>query len=263
MRCFGTSVIMKRVYVGTAGWSLRREHFNLFPAAGTHLTRYAARFNTVEINSSFYRPHRHSTYQRWAASTPDDFLFSVKIPRQITHLRRLKCASDLVDTFLDQVAGLGHKLGALLIQLPPSCSFDISVVRSFFSELRSRVSIALVCEPRHASWFTTEADDVLQEQHVNRAVVDPQVYANPGRISGTSHAAYFRWHGSPRIYYSKYDQASLQSLANQVNRAVESVDSVWCIFDNTADGAATENALELFNLLRGGPPMAALPTDIA
>src|SRR5262245_60578113 len=107
------------VYVGVAGWSIPKPHAAAFPKTGSHLERYARRFNAVEINSSFYRPHRPATYARWAASVPPDFQFAVKVPREITHRRRLVDVADLLDQFLDECSELGEKLGPLLVQLPP------------------------------------------------------------------------------------------------------------------------------------------------
>src|SRR5690242_14468228 len=110
--------------IGTAGWSLPREEQPHFPAEGTHLQRYAAVLPAVEINSSFYRPHRESTYARWAASVPASFRFAVKIPRAITHERKLADAADALDAFLPGPAALGAALGCLLVQLPPSLALD-------------------------------------------------------------------------------------------------------------------------------------------
>ncbi|CDS52509.1 COG1801: Uncharacterized conserved protein [Polaromonas sp. CG9_12] len=100
-----------RIRVGCAGWSLPRALWLAFPAAGTHLQRYAARFNAAEINSSFYRPHQNATYARWAASVPENFHFSVKLPRTITHQQRLAGCAGLLDDFVAQAGGLGEKLG--------------------------------------------------------------------------------------------------------------------------------------------------------
>ena len=97
---------------------------------GSHLERYGAILNAVEINSSFYRPHRTATYERWAASVPEDFRFAVKVPKAITHERRLKDVGDLLDRFLSEVSGLGPKLGPLLVQLPPSLSFQAGIADS-------------------------------------------------------------------------------------------------------------------------------------
>ncbi|MGZ8413013.1 MAG: DUF72 domain-containing protein, partial [Gemmatirosa sp.] len=101
--------------IGTAGWSLPKAEQHAFPGEGTHLERYAARFPAVEINSSFYRPHRPATYARWAASVPADFRFAVKVPRTITHERRLRDVDDLLDAFLGEARGLGASLGCLLV----------------------------------------------------------------------------------------------------------------------------------------------------
>lgn len=241
---------MDHLYLGTAGWSLRREHFSLFPECGTYLQRYASRFNAVEINSSFYRPHRFTTYQRWADSTPDAFAFSVKLPKEITHSLRLRNADERIENFLGGVSGLGRKFGVLLVQLPPSLAFDSATAHSFFSTLRSRIATPIVCEPRHATWFTTEAVALLDEQQVSHVSADPNADGCGSQHAGPSQCAYFRWHGSPRIYYSKYDAQHLQLLAEQVLLAGTTAKSVWCIFDNTAEGAATENALETSDLLR-------------
>src|SRR6476620_9198879 len=90
------------VYVGCAGWSIPKEHAGRFPAGGSHLERYAGRFNAVEINSSFYRPHRPETYARWAASVPESFQFAVKIPKEMTHTRRLRDVADPLARFLSE-----------------------------------------------------------------------------------------------------------------------------------------------------------------
>src|SRR3954470_8519864 len=102
------------IRIGTAGWALRSQSAGEFDGDGTHLERYARKLSCVEINSSFYRPHRETTYKRWAACTPATFMFSVKIPKRITHEKRLvDCEQDL-DQFLNEISGLGKKLGPLL-----------------------------------------------------------------------------------------------------------------------------------------------------
>ena len=106
------------IRVGCAGWSIPRDHPALFPGDGPHLSRYSGRFPAVEINSSFYRPHRPATYARWASETPDGFAFSLKIPKEITHTRRLVGIDDPLARFLDESSALGPKRGPLLVQLP-------------------------------------------------------------------------------------------------------------------------------------------------
>src|SRR5689334_25168406 len=120
------------IRVGTAGWSIAARYRPLFPETGSGLDRYAARFNAAEINSTFYRSHKRETYARWMAAVPDGFRFAVKIPKAITHERRLVDAAELVALFIDEVSVLGSKLGPLLVQLPPSLAFDAAVADAFF-----------------------------------------------------------------------------------------------------------------------------------
>jgi uncharacterized protein YecE (DUF72 family) len=223
-------------------------YLEAIPAGGSHLERYAGAFSIVEIDTSFYRHHRTETYARWAHSVGDNFRFSVKIPRALTHEGALVhgASTDLAD-FLAQVAGLGSKLGALLVQLPPALEFDRAGVRKFFRRLRRslRDTTALVCEPRHASWSTEAAADLLKDLGVARAAVDPPRWSTDARPAGDTRLAYFRMHGSPRIYYSNYDAHQLAQLRETLQQASRTSDQVWCIFDNTAHGHAIGNALTL------------------
>jgi uncharacterized protein YecE (DUF72 family) len=131
-----TQIIPGMPRIGCAGWSLPRDLWPAFPAEGSHLERYAQRFDAVEIDTSFYRPHKRETYERWAASTPSGFRFAVKLPKTVTHELRLAGAMPAFDEFLAQVAGLGDRLGCLVVQLPPSLAFDAAVVRRFLADVR-------------------------------------------------------------------------------------------------------------------------------
>jgi uncharacterized protein YecE (DUF72 family) len=145
---------------------------------------------------------------------------------------------------LSEVVALGAALGPLLVQLPPSLRFDAAVVAAFFSALRARFSGSVVCEPRHASWFTGEAEQVLASAQVARAAADPAPVPAAARPGGWNGLVYYRLHGSPEMYSSVYSAAYLERLA-QIVRATAQAAPTWCIFDNTALGAATANALEL------------------
>jgi uncharacterized protein YecE (DUF72 family) len=232
-------------YLGCAGWSLPRAAQPAFAAEGSHLQRYASRLNAVEINSSFYRPHGRATYERWAAAVPPDFRFSVKLPRAITHDLRLLAADALLDDFLAQAAGLGHRLGCLLVQLPPSLAFQPPVAAGFFDALRRRHPGPVALEPRHASWFTPAVDGWLAGRRIARVLADP-VRHDGGRLpGGWPGRVYLRLHGSPRMYYSSYQSQTLQALAGRILLAQREGREVWCIFDNTASGAAPHNAVDL------------------
>jgi uncharacterized protein YecE (DUF72 family) len=232
------------VWIGTAGWNVPSLYFEQVPAGGSHLERYARRLNAVEINSSFHRPHRRTTYQRWAQSAPDDFRFSVKIPKAITHEAGLADCDAMLDRFVEEVTGLGDKLAVLLVQLPPRSALSKRIANGFFRALRARIDTDVVLEPRHASWFAPDVDDWLAKRRIARVAADPARVAGAGEPGGWSKLAYYRWHGSPRIYYSDYGAAALKGLKRRLeDRARES--STWCIFDNTTSGAALGNALTL------------------
>jgi uncharacterized protein YecE (DUF72 family) len=236
--------------IGTAGWSVPSRYLDRVRSGGTHLERYARHLNAVEINSSFYRPHRRATYQRWAQSVPDQFRFSVKVPKAITHGAGLADCGALLDRFLGEVTGLGDKLGVLLVQLPPKSVFKKRIAGGFFRDLRARIDTDVVLEPRHASWFVPGVDKWLAERGIARVAADPAPVLGAGKPCGRCGFAYYRWHGSPRIYYSNYDGAALASLQRRLEQDRARDSSVWCIFDNTAAGAALGNALGLARSLQ-------------
>jgi len=236
--------------IGCAGWSIPSRHAGLFGRGESHLARFATRFPVAEINSTFYRPHLPRTFERWAATVPDGFRFSAKLPRTITHDARLRGVGDELSRFLDSVAALGTRLGGLLVQLPPSLVFDARVGGTFFTMLRRRTGLPVACEPRHPSWFEPRADAVLERFEVARVAADPArvpAAAQPG--GSTAHWRYWRWHGSPRTYYSQYGEAALQGLAAGLETAAKSGPPAWCIFDNTAGGHAVADAARLQGIL--------------
>ena len=241
--------MMDAARVGIAGWALRREHQPMFDEGASHLARYATRFNAVEINSSFYRRHRAATYARWAASVPETFRFSVKVPKAITHAAKLADPDAALDEFIGDVTALGTTLGCLLVQLPPSFQIDVGVAATFFAALRDRFAGAVALEPRHVTWGSPEADALLARFRIARVAADPPKVPDGLRPGGWPGLVYYRMHGSPRTYYSTYDDAQLAALAGDVSGYARTGIPVWCVFDNTALGAATANALELRRLL--------------
>lgn len=240
------------VLVGTAGWSIPRPEQASFPESGSALQRYATRLCAAEINSSFYKPHRPTTYARWADAVPDGFRFSVKLPKSITHERRLAGVDQLLDAFLADASGLAGKLGCLLVQLPPKLAFDTSLADEFFLRLRDRWRGDVACEPRHASWFAEDAHVLLNRHRVARAAADPArvpLAAVPGGWPGL---VYHRLHGSPRMYFSRYDDDFIGALADRLSHSAAAGVAAWCVFDNTASGAAMSNALALLERLGPG-----------
>lgn len=241
-----------RCLIGCAGWAIPKEVGAAFPFGGSHLERYAAVFPVAEINSSFHRPHRAQTYARWAESVPDGFRFSVKLPRTITHDARLIGVEGLLDQFALEAGALGNKLGCLLVQLPPKLAFDERVADDFFGQLQERFGCMVACEARHPTWFLDGSTDLLRERGITRVIADPPA-GQPGPHEPTTAAIYARLHGSPRVYYSAYSPEYIAALAQDIGQHVAAGRTVWCIFDNTASGAATGNALSLLRATEAIP----------
>jgi uncharacterized protein YecE (DUF72 family) len=242
--------LQEQVRIACAGWSIPAAQRARFAVGDSVLARYASKFDAVEINSSFYRPHQRQTYARWAASVPARFRFSVKLPRAITHEARLRRCGLLLDEFLEQCGGLGRKLGVLLLQLPPSLALDVRSTAPFLSRLRAGWDGDVACEPRHASWFTSRAEAMLLRHRIARVAADPALHSGGGLPGGDPTLAYWRWHGAPRIYYSDYDESWLRARAMLLHAEAERHRRTWVVFDNTAHGHATANALLLQALLR-------------
>jgi uncharacterized protein YecE (DUF72 family) len=236
--------------IGTAGWGVPARYVEGFPREGSHLERYAQRLNAVEINSSFHQSHRRKVYERWAASTPPDFQFAVKVPKTMTHERSLSDCAALIDRFAEEVGGLGDKLAVLLIQLPPSAVLKKRTADSFFRRLCKILNVPLALEPRHPSWFTPAVESWLTERRIARVGADPiprRVLPGSGaaRPGGWDGLAYYRWHGSPRMYFSDYPVERLRTLRRDVAKLRRAGQTVWCIFDNTGGGHALGDALWL------------------
>jgi uncharacterized protein YecE (DUF72 family) len=213
------------------------------PERRSHLAQYSQHFNAVEINSSFYRPHRRNTYQRWSASVPASFRFSVKMPKLITHERRLLGCADDLDAFLHGVSGLGEKLGVLLLQLPGSAVYDEKATREFLELLSKHTAAKIVCEPRNPSWFVSGTEDLFARFGVTRVSAHPLPRHCPDKGLESGDFLYLRLHGAPHMYYSSYSTEFLERIRSQITPARHG--EAWCIFDNTAEGAAWPNARAL------------------
>lgn len=249
------------VYIGTAGWSVPRLLADQLPTPGSHLERYARTFSCTEINSTFYRPPRPSTLLRWADAVPDNFRFSLKAPKAISHEAALALTPESIATlqfFLDQAHSIGPRLGPILLQLPPKQAFEAGRAHTFFTHLRNLHPGPLALEPRHASWFTPEAASLLTAHDVARVAADPARVPEAAHPAASSNLLYFRLHGSPRTYYSSYSPEYLEALATTL-RARPAQTGAWVIFDNTASGAALGNALTLHSLLTHPAPDRVVP----
>jgi uncharacterized protein YecE (DUF72 family) len=230
-----------RIYVGCATWAIGEANERLLPPGRSNLERYSRRLTAAEVNSSFHRTHREATWARWAASVGPSFRFSVKVPKTVTHEHRLVGAESRLAAFLAEIRPLGPKLGPLLLQLPPSLQWNEPVVAAFLNFV---TDCHLVVEPRHASWFTDEVDAFFAERQIARVAADPAVVPRAAEPGGWNGLRYYRLHGSPVTYRSSYSDDYLDKLGARLEPGD------WCIFDNTASGAALPNALELLSRVR-------------
>ena len=238
--------------VGTAGWSIASAAAGSFSEGGSALERYASVFTGVEINSSFHRSHRAATWARWEASVPERFRFAVKMPKTISHARKLRDCADLAAAFVEETAALGPKLSVLLLQLPPKLAFDAVLAEEFLTMLAAMTSVRIACEPRHPSWFGPEAEALLDRLQVARVAADPAVVPEAAEPGGWRGLAYWRLHGTPVMYRSAYGPERLAPYAEAIAAAEAEGADAWCMFDNTASSVATADALEMARLISGG-----------
>jgi uncharacterized protein YecE (DUF72 family) len=232
--------------IGTAGWSIPRATADRFPAEGSALERYATGFGVAEINSSFHRPHRAATWQRWRETTPAPS--ASRLSFQGDHPQGQACR---VRTELDDFSGASgaarSQLAVLLVQLPPSLAFDPLLAQAFFAHLVARTAASVVCEPRHLSWFEPQANELLVSHGIARVAADPAACEAAAHPGGSPRLAYWRLHGSPAMYRSSYADR-IPMYASLLERSAGERET-WCIFDNTASSAALSDALALQDLL--------------
>jgi uncharacterized protein YecE (DUF72 family) len=236
---------MSSLIIGTAAWNIPKLAASEFPSEGSHLERYAQRLHGVEINSSFYREHQPATYRRWAESTPESFRFSVKLARRFLQEGRLAPGGAELARVVLGIQQLGPKLAVLLVQLPPRLEFEARVAENFFMELRALYAGPVAFEPRHRSWLTAPARALQRRHRLSKVIADPDPCPLNDAESAQDGLAYFRLHGSPTIYQSDYDAASLAAWHTRIEALRRTGLNAWCIFDNTTFGYATQNALAL------------------
>jgi len=239
-------------YIGTSGWHYDHWQNLFYPPTLPRkqwLQYYAQAFNSVEINSSYYRMPLESTFANWNSSVPDDFCFSVKASRFITHIKRLKDSREAVETFVSRAKSLGAKLGPLLFQLPPGLHRNDSLLESFLILLNNQdISSSSVFEFRHPSWMADSVFQILQTYHAGFCIFDMPEYTSPFVI--TSDFMYLRFHGKNDLYSGCYPENELKTWADKIARIPSTLKSIYIYFNNDAGGYAVQNALTLKNYLQ-------------
>ncbi len=236
-------------HIGTSGWHYAHWRGGFYPegiSKAKWLEFYAAHFNTVEVNNSFYRLPSEDTFANWYESSPPHFRFAVKVSRFITHIKRLKDAEEAVEKFITRARVLGEKLGPLLYQLPPSLHRDDGRLESFVSILPR--GMEHVFEFRHQSWFEEGVLETLHKYNVGFCIFDMPSLSCP--LAVTADFAYIRFHGSSSLYSSCYSDEELLDWAGRLASLAANLKTVYIYFNNDVEGFALKNAVTLRGLLQ-------------
>ncbi len=237
---------MTHYYIGTSGWHYDDWRGRFYPEKLPKvqwLEFYARHFPTLEINNTFYRLPKESVFQKWHDSSPDGFIFSVKVSRLITHIKRLKDCNEAIDSFMSRAALLKGKLGPLLFQLPPGLHRDDTILTAFLETLPP--GLKHVVEFRHQSWFTEEVFDILHRHHIGFCVFDMPKLTSP--LLATADFAYIRFHGSDSLYSSCYSDEALAGWAGRIAGLAGNLEAVYIYFNNDVEGFALKNAATIRN----------------
>jgi len=219
--------------------------------SGSRLHYYGSLFNTLEINSSFYKIPLASTFAKWATEVPDNFKFTVKLWQGITHTKKLLYSATDIDNFMQAANCLGEKAGCLLIQFPASIS------ASFVTEVESiidRLSRSDTCnqwrlaiEFRHTSWYQKVTYDLLDKYQASQVIHDMPNSKTPAEYEPKD-LAYFRFHGPTGNYNGSYNTDFITDCAQQINLWRKHGKEIYAYFNNTM-GNALQNAQLLQKLL--------------
>ncbi len=250
-----------RILMGTSGWSYKEWLGPFYSKEDKSFLRaYSKVFNTAEIDSTFYRYPSKGMVMGWTRYSPEGFVFTAKLPKLITHDKKLdlsKGAEEDTQKFVElmEPLSLSGKLGCILIQLPPRCSYNPDYMEDFFKVLPKQVKFAI--EFRHHSWMRSETWNLLQKYNVAYTVVDEPLL--PPEVHTTANFAYFRWHGhgSKPWYDYEYKREELEPWVPKIKETSKNVEKFFGFFNNHYHGYAVENCLQVLEMLGVQTPQQA------
>jgi uncharacterized protein YecE (DUF72 family) len=237
------------VWIGTSGWQYRDWRGRFYPRelpVSRWLEAYAAGFATVESNAAFYRLPERRTFEDWAARTPPDFVMAVKVSRYLTHIRRLREPAEAVARFVERVAGLGDKLGPVLLQLPPQLRCDPELLDAALAEFPPAFRVAV--EFRHPTWFVDEVRARLTERGAALCLADRRRPLTP--IWRTADWTYLRFHEGRATPRPCYGGAALRTWARRLADGWGPDADCWVYFNNDPRGCAPRDAARFAGLVR-------------
>ncbi|EFL42181.1 MULTISPECIES: DUF72 domain-containing protein [Streptomyces] len=251
------------LFVGTSGWQYKDWRGVLYPAGlpvRLWLEEYAARFATVEINNAFYRLPSRETFESWRERTPPGFVVAVKASRYLTHVKRLREPEEPVERLMSRAAGLGDRLGPVLLQLPPTLQADPALLHACLRRFPESVRVAV--EPRHPSWWTPEVRAVLESR--GAALCWADVLGRPATpLWRTADWGYVRFHQGRAHPWPHYGRQSLRTWLHRVTTAWPPEADVHAYFNNDQNAAAVTDAALFARLARTTPhPVPRTPTAL-
>jgi uncharacterized protein YecE (DUF72 family) len=232
------------VHIGTSGWHYQHWRGPFYPRdlnAARMLRYYSERFDTVEINNSFYRLPTAAALEGWCRETPADFCFAVKASRYITHNLKLKHPKQAQQKFLSQIESLGRRLGPILFQLPPDWKINVQRLDEFLHGLPRRHRYTF--EFRNPTWHVPEVYDTLRRHRAALCIHEIAGFQCP--IEVTADFTYVRLHGPGNKYQGDYNEITLRTWAKRIEDWRKELTHVFVYFDNDQSGFAAKNALEL------------------
>jgi uncharacterized protein YecE (DUF72 family) len=239
------------LYLGTSGWQYRHWRNTFYPegvAQSRWLEFYAERFRIVELNNSFYRLPPHETFVKWRERTPDDFIFAAKMSRFLTHIKRLKDPAEPVERFFEHASGLGHKLGPVLIQLPPTLTADLEALDRTLGLVPEGRRVAV--EFRHESWHTDDCRAVLERHGAANCMADRGARAVTP-IWTTSEWAFLRFHEGTGRPHPCYKKKTMEPWVEMLVERWGTGADVYVFFNNDPRACALRDAIVFKDLAEG------------
>jgi len=238
------------LHIGTSGWMYAHWAGIVYPdklPKKLWFEKYSQTFDTVEINSTFYRLPKEQTFVTWYNKAKTDFIFAVKMWRVITHLKRLLEPEKYLPVFIARAKLLKEKLGPILIQLPPGLKLDLKRLDEFLSRLPSTLKFAV--EFRNTTWFVSDVEGLLKEKNIGFCIFHHPKLSCPKWV--TSDFVYLRYHGYDSLYRGDYPDSFLKKEAEFVVSLLNRGLSVFAYFNNDYQGFAFKNALTLIEFVKG------------
>ncbi|MEU1272406.1 DUF72 domain-containing protein [Streptomyces sp. NPDC005799] len=249
------------LFVGTSGWQYKDWRGVLYPAGcpmRLWLEEYTAHFATVEINNAFYRLPTRETFEAWRERVPGDFVVAVKASRYLTHIKRLQEPEEPVDRLMTHAAGLGDRLGPVLLQLPPTLKVDPGLLDTCLGCFPPGTRVAV--EPRHESWWTPEVRKVLETR--GAALCWADVLSRPVTpLWRTTDWGYVRFHQGRAQPWPHYGRRALETWVTRIMSTWGATEDVYAYFNNDPTGAAVHDATTFAKAARAaGAPVTRTPS---